>query len=353
MKIRDHFGTAKFIPATPSTKILNNETAIGVEVETEGCCKTMDFFRKRLKYWNIGVDGSLKSGSPYEFTFVQGLMGGQIVSALNELGPLLKEAKAEFPLNTSVHVHVDVGDMDREELRKFMYLSVVTESALIQYSGARWNNNFCIPWFAVDGSLLEQLGFFADMRTESLSSNTKYTSINFSTVPKLGTVEFRMMEGTGDMDRVLDWINIILQLKNYALNDPEKGGNFDPRERLDYLTDNRDVITFLNRIWPRHVVRKMLHERLHQDMVASSFAARLGLYPKLTEEFREFLRHRHDLSHFWGSKPQIKKNSYLSIIKELIDGGPAGEWTTTSTNQCSDIPESWTQEYHSDEEGEV
>lgn len=353
MKIRDHFGTAKFIPAEASSLMCNNETAVGVEIETEGCSKTMDYFRKSLRYWNVGIDGSLKSGSPYEFTFVQGLMGNQIVCALRELQPLLKEAGAQFPLNTSVHVHVDVGDMDRDELRKFMYLSVVTESALIQYSGARWNNNFCIPWFAVDGSLLEQLGFFADMKTDSLSVNTKYTSINFSTVPSLGTVEFRMMGGTGDMERVLEWINILLQLKNFALNDPEKGGNFDPRDRLDYLTNRGDVVAFLSRIWDRSVVRRMMHERLHQDMVASSFAARVGLYPKMTVEFREFLRHRHDLSHFWGSKPQIKKNSYLSIIEELIDGGPAGEWTTTSTNQCSDIPEEWTSSPEETEEGEV
>jgi hypothetical protein len=288
MLVRDCVGSKKFTPVPEQGPLSDNTTHLGVEVETEGSGLDPSV-GPNLSWWNLTSDGSLKSAYPWEFVFVQGLAGQQVVDALDELEVLLDGTGVEYPINTSVHVHMNVGDLTKEQLRRFAYLCVVTESALVQYSGARTSSPFCIPWGHCNPTLLATLGYFLD-DNQNHAELPKYTSVNFNSVFRLGTVEFRTMKGTHNKQEILDWIEVLLALKSYALRAS------DARDNLDYMVTDRSLVRFLKDIWPSRVVQRMMHPNLHDDMRGSSLNARMGLYPKSHREIYNFI--------FRGEVPQ-------------------------------------------------
>jgi len=48
--------------------------------------------------------------------------------------------------------------------------------------------------------------------------NSKYSALNSNSLATFGTLEFRHMAGTVDINKISDWINILLQLKVAAIN---------------------------------------------------------------------------------------------------------------------------------------
>ncbi len=305
MLIRDIVHSSKFLPTPEDGPLSDNTTYLGVEVETEG--SELELHNVDPDYWRLTQDGSLKSEYPWEFIFSQPLAGKQVVDALTELEDTLDDTPVEYPINTSVHVHMNVGDLDRAQLRNLVYLCVVVEAALVYYSGNRTDSCFCIPWGAVDPRILQDLGWFLENRT-SEASLPKYTTVNFNSVFKLGTIEFRTHEGTHSKQRILEWIEVLLALKRYAIKTAD-----DPRSRLDYQTTQKNLTKFLGDIWEPRVVRRMLHPGLHDQMRRSSLTARLALFPKTHTEIRQFVTGR--------------ENTVLDALSALDVIQPSTQWT--------------------------
>ena len=284
MLMRDIVGSAKFLPTTEVGALSDNTTYLGVEVETEGS-GLLNFAGDSLGWWKQIADGSLKSFSPWEFIFAQPLAGDQVVSALTELEELLDPTTVEYPVNTSVHVHMNIGDLTREQLRHLVYLCVVTESALVQYSGGKRDNPFCIPWGHCSPHILQELGWFLEDKGMGCDGMTRYTTVNVASAFTLGTIEFRTMTGTHSKEAILGWIEVLLALKRYALETVH-----DPRSRLDYMLTGKNLTKFLGDIWEPSVVKRMLHRDLHEDMKRSSLIARVCLLPKSYREMSSWVR---------------------------------------------------------------
>lgn len=308
MIIRDIIPAPKFLPP-PDTEcsLVDSTTYYGIEIETEGARMRRDVLDDQLQYWDVTVDGSLKSSSPFELIFVQPLVGAQIEAALEEFRLISIPAQFKFPLNTGVHFHMNVSDLTLEQVRRLMYISIVCESALIQYSGKKFNNSFCIPVSCVSHELIGRIGNFLSqeaMWDYSDVSSMKYLTINPASIFKLGTIEYRMMAGTGDVEKITDFLNVLGTLRKYAIET-----ELDPRRDLDYLTNPRDMMAFLTDIWGRDVAMKMRHPNLHQHMVASSLAARLGMYPKSGHEFQHWVLRRGTQDYEYTSdKPSFNFN---------------------------------------------
>jgi len=49
-----------------------------------------------------------------------------------------------------------------------------------------------------------------------VGSVSKYSALNLLPLTKLGTIEFRAMEGTDDLNRIIDWIGILTSLNAYC-----------------------------------------------------------------------------------------------------------------------------------------
>lgn len=273
-------------PIGGESALIDPGTYLGVEIETEFARGSLDAINRTLQYWRVTLDGSLQSASPYEFVFVGPLAGGQVDLALAEIGAVFDNIKPEFPLTTSIHVHMNVADLTRSELRRLLYVAFVCESALIQYSGNRRNNPFCNPAYGMAFDNLSSLGWFLDGNGPEIEeSRFRYLGINASAMLTHGTVEFRMMAGTGDPKRIMDWLNVLLYLKQFAIS-----SDLDPRDDTDLINNPKDIRQFLRGIWPDSVVTRMLHPGLYKHMVLGSLAARFILFPKSDHEFRVFLQ---------------------------------------------------------------
>lgn len=176
---------------------------MGIEVELE----RVDLL-DAPKGWNQLQDGSLKDNG-LEFTIP--VWHTHAEEYLAELFHNLKQAEANS--RCSVHIHADVTTFTVDQIRCLIALYIIFEKAFYNYSGNRWNSNFCVPvrTWAV-GINLNNLSL-GDMAIVF----QKYSGLNvFPDEGKLGTVEFRHMAGNKNVLYITSWINIIAKLVKYS-----------------------------------------------------------------------------------------------------------------------------------------
>lgn len=240
-RLSNQFGKLPIYYSSQSSKfIVDNDTAIGIELEIEGlgaiAYPDINTINYGMKYWSVTNDGSLRDNGK-EFVsgmsmgnFILPIKGADIVNALDEINRILNKTKeggyeAAYSRRTSTHVHIDCMDMTNEELYRMALLYAVFEKPLFRFCGeGRYDNNYCYP-ISRDLNLQN--------RIKSIYSNNfqrglkhiidnryvdKYDSMNLLSLSQKGSVEFRGMEGTDDFNKILDWINVLLSLKKAAKN---------------------------------------------------------------------------------------------------------------------------------------
>lgn len=188
-----------------------SDTAVGIEIEVEN----IELDVHKLKLWDQVSDGSIVRG--VEFVS-KPIWGTAIKDALDEIRAVFKKHDPYLSFRTSVHVHINVLDMEPAQLEHFVLLYVMYERPLFRLheDWGRYDNIFCVP---VRKSMKVQSGYaklLSDLTRQQIRSDYvgyKYSAFNPNSLALFGTMEFRHMGGTADMDRVDQWINILLQLK--------------------------------------------------------------------------------------------------------------------------------------------
>lgn len=185
-----------------------DSTYVGVEIELEGILDV----QVPKSTWIRTEDNSLKENGaefvtiPIQFKFLE----VELERLFNGIGV------CNISSRCSVHVHLNCRDLTCNTLYSFILLYLIFEKSLYNFSGGRWNNNFCIP-----------LNFYPQIAGEfvrGLDKNIiydvwyKYLGFNLSPIwggesKKFGTIEFRHMSGTTDTARIISWINLIVSLK--------------------------------------------------------------------------------------------------------------------------------------------
>lgn len=200
-----------------------SDCLVGVEVEVEG----LDVELQRHiplgfgKYWNLVHDGSLRNGG-VEFVLKNPLSGKDLVDSLINLERRIKEEgwNPKMSDNTSVHVHLDVRNLSRDELRNLVILYTIFEKALFNYAGPdRRDNIFCTSFGDSQGIielLAKQFDSSDDMFHINLGNFQKYSSCNLHAIADHGSLEFRNHEGEFKTVRLLRWINILLSMHKYV-----------------------------------------------------------------------------------------------------------------------------------------
>lgn len=223
MELKDIFGghldTLKY---GTSDKLMDNDTFIGVEIELEGI-SSFNFDDVDTNLWNIKTDGSLRDG--YEFVFRNPLKGINIQDAIEGLSGFFEskqETKGSPILSerTSVHVHLDVRDFNRNQTVELIKVYMLFEGIIFNYVGTyRSKNNYCRPLIGSDfQSVLhdiytcDTLYRLIDVISEYCS---KYSALNVRAVRTFGSLEFRHHPGCYTDKEIMNWINIILSLKRF------------------------------------------------------------------------------------------------------------------------------------------
>lgn len=194
--------------------------SVGIEIEVEGIRSVSTTDQSALSQWAITHDGSLQNGIEL---VSKPVWGSAITQALEEARSFFRRHKAYLSFRTSVHVHINVLDMTASELAEMIRLYIFYEPALFRLHAdwSRYENIFCVPAFK-STKIQEGYGkLLRDIKKNTCSGayvGCKYAALNPNAVGNLGTLEFRHMGGTDDVDAISRWINILLQLKSAAIN---------------------------------------------------------------------------------------------------------------------------------------
>ena len=186
---------------------------VGIEVEIERVPP------EDLRYWNCVRDGSLRDGR--EFVLREPLYGTGILTALQELQNFFDDVSPQVSERCSVHIHLNVSDMEVQEFQKLLVMYVIFERVLFQYHQGRADNVFCIPWYKANTpieSILE-LQDVDDVYRWAMMNTEKYTSLNVLPITQFGSIEFRHMAGTKNTSEILEWLKIVMRLREFCSGD--------------------------------------------------------------------------------------------------------------------------------------
>lgn len=195
--------------------VADKNTYIGVEVETEN---VRVWHGDHSPYWKMTEDGSLRN-SGREFVSIP-IKAYRVENALKTLFERQINEDIDFSERTSIHIHMNVRTLTLEQLKAMVLLYLLFEKCLFRYvDKERYNNIFCVPLVETDfGRHL--LTLFHENR---LSIQwTKYTALNLLPIFEKGTIEFRHLHGTKNIEEIIGWINLILCLKKMALRNEPK-----------------------------------------------------------------------------------------------------------------------------------
>lgn len=250
------------------TRLKNGE--IGIEIETEAAAR---YNVPEIPGWVAVNDGSLRDfGREY-------VTDGPI--KYSDLAPSLKNWKdglgaihgrlRKDSISTSVHIHLNVQDHTPLQCLNLYLCNVLFENVLANYAGPdRIGNLFCLR--TVDAEDLYDCikGKVKNAHTEvnvlqSFNPNGyKYSNINTVPITNYGSMEFRVMRGTTDIDEIRIWTEALYSIREFAkqfANPVEivrKMKELGPEGLLiKVLGANYDVFRYRN--WERDLLRNFIY----------------------------------------------------------------------------------------------
>lgn len=195
--------------------------AFGVEVELEG--ENIRTAAKNVNtWWTIHPDNSLRAhaGDCLEYVFSRPYDFKDTQEAIDILFDFLNgpKVKVSESYRTSIHVHINMAKETYRTIFNYMTLCIIFDELLVSQNGDhRIGNNFCLRAKDAVGQIVDlitsvQNGHFF----YNIHKNNRYSSINFASLTKFGTIEFRSLECTIHKGRVMHWINTLARLKEFA-----------------------------------------------------------------------------------------------------------------------------------------
>lgn len=195
--------------------------SFGVEVELEGANVTAAG-PAVMALWAPHADNSLRNhhGQAIEYVSKQPYNLVDTEKAITVLFDFLNSpgVKVFDSYRTSIHVHVNFGMETFGTIYNFITLSLILDELLVSQNGDhRIGNNFCLRAKDAMGqtnSLIQSIE--AGNEIFGINQNERYSSINFASLLKFGSVEFRSLEGTMHKGRLMHWINTLAQIKKMS-----------------------------------------------------------------------------------------------------------------------------------------
>ena len=164
--------------------------------------------------WKIEHDGSLQPRG-YGADSTTGevvspvLVGQQGLEQLKIVMKAVKEAGGEINSRCGLHVHIGVRDLDHPKMHRLVeqWMDYQRDFFSLVPRGRR-TNHFCQPWAL--GTSMEQKAKLALTDRNYFGTWHKYTALNLLPFGRIGTVEFRLHQGTLNFSKTEAWIHFLL-----------------------------------------------------------------------------------------------------------------------------------------------
>lgn len=187
-----------------------------------------------IDYIRAHHDGSLHKEFGVEFvtTILRGDKGLKIIRQLTKI-----LNKYFITSNRcGLHIHLSVEDFDDKELIDLYYIYQNIQPILKYYVRKdRLSNKYCSKIPKLTKQTLSDIRKKLTTKTfdneevvnakklKDIHTGKHWDGINFSSIPEHGTLELRMMEGTLDYDKIVQWIKLHMRIIDWVKsnNNPE------------------------------------------------------------------------------------------------------------------------------------
>jgi len=222
----------------------------GVEIEVEGVrLPTPEHLSEDV--WRVERDGSLKAREAWEYVTPGPLSLKGVADSLKVLQDTYDKlnSKIDESIRAGVHVHMNVQDWNIKQVMTFATCYYLLEYPLLKWCGpAREGNLFTHRTGDAEYVLFRVLKSLNTRNLKYLKDDIiRYASLNFCSLFKYGSLEFRGMRGTGKLDDIMLWVTIIDDL----------------REASETFSDPVDVISSMSGDGELEFLRRCLPNTYH------------------------------------------------------------------------------------------
>lgn len=258
---------------------------IGIEVEVENIQNGVPLHA----FWDMKQDNSLRNHGA-EFVSVP-LSIKQIQLALEHLFNSLQQTnKPDFSNRTSIHIHVNCRDMTQDQIWNMCLLYSIFEKHFYKVAGTkRMNSIFCVPLFRTN-----QLSNLSEMIYNLQPVWHKYCGLNLLPLvnntlsPGYGTIEFRHLYGTADQQTILNWINDILCIRQFALEIKKE----ELTSLIKEMNTTSSYLSLYNNVFAKG--QKILTEKKDFEECISNLKREL-----YGNDYQKTIKKSEDNSHYW------------------------------------------------------
>lgn len=215
---------------------------IGIEIEVEA----YNYLPDVQHPWMRTMDGSLRGRDNAEYVLREPLDKEAAFKAIDWLARAItgNKTRVKDTVRAGVHVHINMLEATCRQLWTYATCYYVLEEALTErFCGAgRVGNHFCLR--AIDADVLtHDIGRV--LRNDEygilMYDDIRYSALNFTSLFRHGSVEFRALRTPPDLNRVKTWIDILLAIKANS----KMFSN--PREVVEMFSMGGEI-NFLNQI---------------------------------------------------------------------------------------------------------
>lgn len=193
----------------------------------------------------------------FEYVFEKPLPIDQVRGKVEEFLTTIKvHAGLRNPLTcsarTSTHVHWDITKLTYMQALNWAICYWLVEDLLSEFCGAdRQGNHFCLR---MKDALLTQSSLAQAIRTckpwgsSSFGEEMRYGSLNLNAWKKFGSMEFRMLQGIDEPEKLMNWIFTLENTRKFSLQFK------NPGEIYKYFIDQTTAEMFPKKVfgeyWP-------------------------------------------------------------------------------------------------------
>lgn len=250
---------------------------IGVEIEVEG-----KHLPREVDGWNVVADGSLKAEEALEYVIPVPTDLNGVKKAIDDLQQAFVKRKAVYydSVRAGVHVHLNVQQYLLKDFFRLVIAYYILEDVLVSWCGpTREGNLFCLRLRDAEWLLFQLREAIKAQNWKVLNTeNIRYASLNYLSLFKYGSIEFRCMRSTPEMQNVIRWVEILLDL--------EEGVKVfkKPDDMIKFMSEDGEL-NFLNTVLPntaymlrgQHDLAKKLRQGVRRAQVLA-FATDWNLF---------------------------------------------------------------------------
>jgi len=250
----------------------------GIEIELEGKGGITHPPPSVMAKWDIHQDNSLRKLNPGDeaIEYVTKIPEARepTFQSVKFMMDWLNNPKLKVydSYRTSIHVHVNCMADTLMTVCNFITLCIIFDELLVSQNGDhRIGNNFCLRSKDAEGQIIDLVKSMEMNGTVfGVGQNNRYSSINYASLNKFGTVEFRSLECTTDLLRIIHWIRTIDFIKQKAktFENPQ-----DVIRKFSQMSAQEFLFSILETCAPKYHKVLGYEDMLHQGMrLAQEFA---------------------------------------------------------------------------------